>query len=149
MTLAIVREGDHVLLGMKKRGFGEGRWNGFGGKVGEGESVEEAMIRELREESGLEALAYKKAGFIEFFFPDGSEVEVHLFRVTAYDGDLCETEEMAPRWFLYHELPYENMWPDDKHWFPLFWEEKPFRGKFWFDKDTHIISQDLQETNSL
>ena len=33
LTLVFLREGGKVLLGMKKRGFGVGKWNGFGGKV--------------------------------------------------------------------------------------------------------------------
>lgn len=45
VTLVFVQEPGRVLLGMKKRGFGEGRWNGFGGKVEEGESIEEGAIR--------------------------------------------------------------------------------------------------------
>lgn len=45
LTLLFVLEPGRVLLGMKKRGFGEGRWNGFGGKVQGGETVEEGAIR--------------------------------------------------------------------------------------------------------
>lgn len=45
MTILFVLEPGRVLLGMKKRGFGAGRWNGFGGKVQEGETVEEGAIR--------------------------------------------------------------------------------------------------------
>lgn len=45
LTLLFVCEPGRVLLGMKKRGFGIGRWNGFGGKVQEGETVEEGAIR--------------------------------------------------------------------------------------------------------
>lgn len=41
-TLCLIRKGDHILLGMKKRGFGEGRWNGFGGKVKDNESIDES-----------------------------------------------------------------------------------------------------------
>ena len=44
-----------LLLGRKKRGFGEGKWNGFGGKLEPGETVEEAAVRELQEESGVTA----------------------------------------------------------------------------------------------
>jgi len=51
-VLVVVKDGK-VLLGMKKRGFGEGRWNGFGGKPNAGESVEEAAIRETQEECGI------------------------------------------------------------------------------------------------
>ena len=39
-----------MLLGMKKRGFGTGKWNGFGGKVEVGETVADAAQRELEEE---------------------------------------------------------------------------------------------------
>ena len=45
LTLAFIRDGERVLLGMKKRGFGEGRWNGFGGKVHPDETTEEGAIR--------------------------------------------------------------------------------------------------------
>ena len=45
LTLLFVIESDRVLLGMKKRGFGAGRWNGFGGKVDRDETIEEAAKR--------------------------------------------------------------------------------------------------------
>lgn len=44
-TLTFVVDAGKILLGMKKRGFGAGRWNGFGGKVDPGESIEEAAKR--------------------------------------------------------------------------------------------------------
>ena len=52
LTLVFLREGEKVLLGMKKRGFGEGKWNGFGGKVEAGETIIEAAAREVKEECG-------------------------------------------------------------------------------------------------
>jgi NADH pyrophosphatase NudC (nudix superfamily) len=48
LTLVLIYNRTHVLLGMKKRGFGVGRWNGFGGKVQEGESLENAARRLLQ-----------------------------------------------------------------------------------------------------
>ena len=44
-TLVLVHHGERVLLGLKKRGFGQGRWNGFGGKVEKGETITNAAIR--------------------------------------------------------------------------------------------------------
>ena len=52
-TLMLIVDENKILLGMKKRGFGEGKWNGFGGKVNEGETIEEAAIREMKEEAGV------------------------------------------------------------------------------------------------
>ena len=45
LTLVLIRESAKVLLGMKKRGFGQGRWNGFGGKVEKGETILQGAIR--------------------------------------------------------------------------------------------------------
>lgn len=53
-TLVFVfNEKNQILLAMKKRGFGEGKWNGAGGKVDTGETIIEAASRELREETGI------------------------------------------------------------------------------------------------
>ena len=52
LTLVFLRREGEVLLGMKKRGFGEGKWNGFGGKVEAGETIVEAAAREVKEECG-------------------------------------------------------------------------------------------------
>ena len=53
LTLCMIYQHPKILLGMKKRGFGKGRWNGFGGKLNDGESIEEATIREVRGETGI------------------------------------------------------------------------------------------------
>lgn len=44
-TLAFIRRGNQVLLGLKKRGFGEGKWNGFGGKLNPNETLADAAQR--------------------------------------------------------------------------------------------------------
>jgi ADP-ribose pyrophosphatase YjhB (NUDIX family) len=136
-TLAIIEDGDKALLAMKKRGFGEGWWNGYGGKVQQDESIEDAMVRELREESGLVAKQFRERAVIEFY-SEGSdfEVEMHIFEVTAHHGELIETEEMAPQWFLKHKIPYETMWPSDREWMPLFFQGKDFDGRVVFDEST-------------
>jgi 8-oxo-dGTP diphosphatase/2-hydroxy-dATP diphosphatase len=66
LTLVLVVDTCHsvsswrILLGMKKRGFGMGKWNGFGGKVEPAETVEDAALRELEEEAGLKFNAATK-----------------------------------------------------------------------------------------
>jgi 8-oxo-dGTP diphosphatase/2-hydroxy-dATP diphosphatase len=120
---------------MKKRGFGAGRWNGFGGKVEEGESIEEAAVREVKEEAGIEVSDLNKVGIIEFEFKDGSKtLEVHIFKAGNFSGEPIESEEMKPEWFYIDEIPFMDMWPDDIHWIPLFLKGKKFKGKFIFDR---------------
>ncbi len=54
LVMILNREARSILLGMKKRGFGEGKWNGFGGKLEPGERMIQCAQRELEEESGLQ-----------------------------------------------------------------------------------------------
>ena len=56
---------DKVLLAMKKRGFGAGKWNGVGGKVKDGETIKQAAIRE--QESGVTLQSLEKVAVLVLF----------------------------------------------------------------------------------
>jgi 8-oxo-dGTP diphosphatase/2-hydroxy-dATP diphosphatase len=145
-TLAIIVEGDKVLLGFKKRGFGAGKWNGFGGKVMEGESIETAARRELAEEAGISVARFEKVGILNFQVCNNPVIhEVHLFRGENLIGEPRESEEMRPQWFFKNDIPFSSMWPDDQHWFPLFFQKKKFKGTFIFDAKNTIQSKHLEE----
>ena len=146
LTLCVIHQGDRVLLGMKKRGFGQGRWNGFGGKVKKGEDVEEAARRELKEEAGILAEDLEERGVLEFAFQnDPAILEVHVFCVSRFTRDPVETEEMRPQWFLAGEIPFERMWLDDKFWFPLFLGGKKFAGSFLFQDMDTLLGHEVRE----
>lgn len=135
---------------MKKRGFGEGKWNGFGGKVHVGETIEDAAKRELKEEAGIEVVFLNKVGIVDFEFVGNHEIlEVHIFKVEGFEGEPVETEEMKPQWFHTDEIPFEHMWPDDKHWIPLFLAGKKFRGKTLFSDSNTILDAAFQEIETL
>lgn len=149
LTLCIIYKDSRVLLGMKKRGFGAGKWNGFGGKVQENETVEDAMRREVREEAGISLGRSEKMGILEFeFFGNPEILEVHVFGASEFEDEPVETEEMKPQWFLVHEIPFDLMWPDDRHWFPIFLEGKKFKGKFFFGAHEAITSFRLELVHS-
>lgn len=137
---------------MKKRGFGAGRWNGFGGKLHDGETIESAVKREIREEAGIEVSKIEEVGIIDFEFQNNPEIlEVHIFKTENFSGEPKETEEMKPQWFEVDKIPFEQMWPDDIFWMPLFLENKKFRGKFLFDEadNTHILEHNLEVVGNL
>lgn len=148
LTLCVLHTDTRILLGMKKRGFGVGRWNGFGGKVGLGETVEDAARRELREECGIEAEVLERRGILKFEFAASPEIlEVHLFGVAKWRGEPVETEEMRPCWFRLTEIPFDKMWPDDRYWLPRFLEGKRLEGAFYFlDHDT-LLHHSLHEAS--
>jgi len=146
LTLAVVHDDVRVLLGYKKRGYGAGRWNGFGGKVMPGETVEAAARRELREESGLEASSLRKRGVLTFESAGDPELhEVHVYSVASWQGDPQESEEMAPRWFRQVDVPYGEMWLDDKYWLPLLLSGKDFVGHFYFLDQDNLLYHRLHE----
>lgn len=146
----MIQQGGKILLGMKKRGFGLGRWNGFGGKIRKGESIEDAARRELQEEAGLAAEEMTEEGLLEFEFRgDPQTLEVHVFSVDRFTGEPQETEEMRPQWFPLEGIPYDTMWPDDKYWLPLFLQGKKFHGIFIFDGLDTILRYQLEEVEHI
>ena len=96
--------------------------------------------------------------------------QVHVFRVTSFDGEPAESDEMAPAWFHRGALPFGSMWADDVHWYPLFLSDRRFearprpekrrrrlgsagrdvrnvsavQGTFWFRETTRLVSHTLQ-----
>ena len=142
-TLVLVKKDNEVLLGMKKRGFGKDKWNGFGGKPEGGESIEDTAKRELLEESGVKALNLNKVGELTFIFPTQSDWNqvVHVFLVNEWEGNPEETEEMKPQWFSRDNIPYSKMWNDDAHWLPLVLEGKHVEARFTFKEDKETIHE--------
>ena len=130
---------------MKKRGFGVGKWNGFGGKLGDGETIKEAAVRELAEEAGVVAVEsdLKEVGQIKFFFDTNPELnqEMSVFFIETWQGDIQETEEMRPQWFNKDDLPYDTMWVDDKYWLPTVLGGKKIFAEFHFTNNGEEITK--------
>ena len=128
-----------VMLGFKKRGFGAGKINGFGGKLEKGESMEQCAIRELEEESGLKAKTVERVGFLKFNMYD-KILNVHVYKTSDWSGEAVETNEMRPIWFPIAKLPLDQMWPDDKFWLPkVLLENKKLLCRFDYDEDDETI----------
>ncbi|MBL7053433.1 MAG: 8-oxo-dGTP diphosphatase [Candidatus Portnoybacteria bacterium] len=141
-----------ILLAMKKRGFGKGRWNGVGGKIDleKGDkSVLCSAIRETEEEIGVKINNPERVAVMDFHFPEvpkekDFDQQVHVFLVKDWEGEPIETEEMAPKWFNLDKIPFDQMWDDDKHWLPHVLEEKKLKAKFVFDKEEKIADQNIE-----
>lgn len=149
-TLCLLVNHDQILLAMKKRGFGAGKWNGYGGKPEAGEDLLSCAVREMQEEIGVLASVanLEKLGRMEFYFKDNPDwnQEVSVFRVHQWEGEPVETDEMKPQWFKISEIPFDQMWLEDKHWMPKFLAGKKFEGEFYYNKDgTNIENFDLRE----
>jgi len=128
-----------LLLWMKKRWFGVGNWNWFGGKNHEGETIIQTALRELSEEAEifLKETDVKKVGMLHFFYnakPEWNQ-DVHIYS-GIYDGEFKETEEMEPQWWDIKDIPYDDMWEDDRIWLPkLVGKQTLFDMTFTFNKE--------------
>ncbi len=130
VVVHIIKDG-RILLHYKKRGHGAGKWNGLGGKIKDGEEPEECAIREAKEESGIVLKHFQRLGEIEFYDVNGENWLVYVFR-SDFEGTPRESEESLPHWFSLKNIPYEQMWEDDKYWLPLVIHGLYFRARFWF-----------------
>ncbi len=149
-TLCLLKKDNEILLAMKKRGFGEGKYNGVGGKIENGETPEEAMLRETQEEIAVTPVKYEKVGFLEFdeYYKGKKEkVAFHLYIVNEWNGTPTESEEMNPTWFDINDIPYDKMFPDDKYWLPLILEGKKIKAYFDFDEEWNLLSKKIDDLN--
>ena len=77
-------------------------------------------------------------GTLRFQFVDGLALYCTVFRSAAFSGVPTETDEAKPHWFRYDEIPFDEMWADDRHWLPKMLAGKKFRGDFLFDSDAML-----------
>lgn len=130
--LFIIKDGE-ILLIEKKRGLGAGKINGPGGKIDPGETPLEAAIRETQEELLITPSAPRKLGELQFSMSDCPDILCHVYRSDDFSGIPTETDEAVPLWTRLDEIPYQQMWEDDRHWLPLLLEEQTFLGRFVFE----------------
>ena len=128
-TLCYITRGDDVLMlhrVKKKNDINKEKWIGIGGKFEGEESPDECLLREVREETGLELTDWRCRGVVTFL-SDGCEGEfMYLFTADGFQGEPKECDEGDLQWvsreFLYN-LP---MWEGDKIFLDLLWQDAPF-----------------------
>jgi mutator protein MutT len=145
-TLCLLVGGDPpeaILLGFKKMGFGMGKYNGFGGKVEPGETVERAAVREVEEEVGIQVAEQnlEPVARLAFLYPadPGADKLAHVFLVADWEGEPVESAEMRPAWFGVGDIPFEQMWQGDVHWLPRVLVGERLVGRFVFGEDNETV----------
>lgn len=136
-TLMFIIRGGRILLIRKKRGIGAGKVNGPGGKLEQGETPLECVLREVREELSVEVLDPREAGTLRFSFRDKSTPDIlcRVFRASSFSGVPQESDEAAPFWSSLRDIPYDRMWEDDRFWLPLLLQGRRFDASFLFEGD--------------
>lgn len=144
LTLVIDRQRNSILMILKKRGQGSGKWNFPGGKVAPGETAEAAAIREVKEETGLDLGRLSPAAYLEFHFPQGGSWSntCDVFISEHYSGTLLEeTDECKAKWISLAQIPYDQMWPNDRLWVPAVLLGKFMRKAYSFDVNDQFLAE--------
>jgi len=145
MTEALIVKDGQILLGRKKRGFAQGKWLGFGGKCKPDEALNEAMKREFFEETSVKVLNFIKRGELTFHYINDPDMEVTYYEILDYHGEPEESEEIENKWFDLKDIPYDQMFPNDRYWLPMFLDKKYFTGEFSFDENYQINEYSIEE----
>jgi 8-oxo-dGTP diphosphatase len=140
-TLIFVIRNGEILLIRKKRGLGAGKINGPGGRIEPGESALECAIREAEEELRVTPTGVRQRGELSFQFVDGYGIHVVVFSAEGCERVACETEEATPIWTALGQIPYDEMWEDDRIWLPLLIAGESFSGRFVFDGDIMLDAE--------
>ena len=138
-TLCYVKNDGKTLMlyrNKKENDMHEGKWNGLGGKMEQGESPEECVIREIREESGLDIQNPQLHGVLTFPMFDGEQDwVVFLYTARTFEGELIESSEGTLEWIPDEELTDLNLWDGDEIFLEWIQQGRFFSGKFEYDGD--------------
>ncbi len=129
-TLCYLQRGGRMLMlhrVKKKNDVNEGKWIGVGGKFERGESPEECLLREVREETGLTLCSYRFRGIVTFALA-GQETEyMHLFTADGWVGELTDCcDEGVLEWVPAEAVETLPLWEGDRIFLRLLREDAPF-----------------------
>lgn len=116
-TLCYIEKDDQYLMlyrGKKENDCNQGKWIGVGGKFESGESPEECLLREVKEETGLTLTSYRFRGLITFVSDKWEDELMCLFTADGFEGELIACQEGTLEWIDKKEVLNLNLWEGDK-----------------------------------
>ncbi len=111
---------------VKKNDVNKDKWIGVGGHFEEGESPEECVLREVKEETGYTLTSYRYRGLVTFVFADIETEYMSLFTADGFEGEPIECNEGVLEWVDIEKIWSLNLWEGDKIFFRLLDENVPF-----------------------
>lgn len=122
------RDGQYLMLHRTKKENDENKdkWIGVGGKFEEGESPEDCMRREVREETGFSVSQWRYCGIVTFVSDVWPAEQMHIFVCTEWNGEEIVCDEGDLEWIEKQRLLDLTMWEGDKIFLRLIDEKRPF-----------------------
>ncbi len=128
-TLCYLERGEAYLMlhrVKKEHDLNRDKWIGVGGKFEEGESPEDCLLRETREETGLTLTEYRYRGLVTFVSDRWPTEYMHLFTATGWTGEPHGCDEGDLQWIAKRDLLSLPMWAGDRIFLRLLEEGAPF-----------------------
>lgn len=124
----IERDGCYLLLHRikKENDLNRDKWVGIGGKFEENESPEDCLLREAREETGLELTKFRYCGIVTFVSDRWEGEYMHLFHATDFCGTLRQCDEGVLEWVKKEEFARLPQWAGDRIFLELMQKDVPF-----------------------
>ncbi|MBP3493939.1 MAG: 8-oxo-dGTP diphosphatase [Oscillospiraceae bacterium] len=120
--------GEYLMLHRvkKENDANHDKWIGIGGKFEDGESPEECVLRETREETGLMLTDYRYRGLVTFVSDRWETEYMHLFTATAWQGEVRTCDEGVLEWIGKDRLAALPQWEGDRIFLRLLRQNAPF-----------------------
>ena len=124
----IEKDGCYLMMHRisKKEDANQGKWIGVGGHFQEGESPEECLLREVKEETGYTLTSYRYRGLVTFVLGDKETEYMSLFTADRFEGEPIDCNEGVLEWVPAEKVWSLNIWEGDKIFFRLLDEGIPF-----------------------
>ena len=127
-TLCYLERGNEYLMlhrVKKAHDLNHDKWIGVGGGIEPGETPEQCLLREVREETGLSLTRYRRRGIIDFVSDTWEDEEMHLYTADEWTGDMIECDEGDLEWVDRRAILNLPLWAGDRIFLRLIREETP------------------------
>ncbi|MDE1871321.1 MAG: NUDIX domain-containing protein [Candidatus Micrarchaeota archaeon] len=144
----VIKGGNNILLIKSDEGVSKGKWNAPNGEIAKGEAPVKSAMRHVFQQTGLYVSKANYHGTVRLFLNGKNEYSyrIHVFSTKLFSGDLKPNIKGEAKWFAVSEVPYYEMWADDKYWINLVLQGKEFDADFFFDETNEkIVKYQIKE----
>lgn len=148
LSVCHVFKNGSLLLIKTADGINKDKWNAPGGEIVQGEKPNKAAMKYLYQQTGLYSTKVADHGTVRLALSGKSDFsyKLHIFSTKSAAGELKPNIQGEAKWFNLTDIPYFDMWADDRYWINLVMQGKQFDADFFFDeKNEKVVKYQIKE----